>query len=91
MTDVKCAEFSEDPPTGCGLAAPRFPWLPVCDELSCLWKYFRLPFAPGGRPDRTKVILPAAKFWVLKNLLPTGEIRLVDDRLDFRKGKSIAG
>jgi aldose 1-epimerase len=53
--------------------------------------YFRLPFAPGGRPDRTRVILPAAKFWVLEDFLPTGEIRLVDDRLDFRKGQSMAG
>ena len=52
--------------------------------------YFRLPFAPGGRPDRTRVILPAAKFWVLEDFLPTGEIRLVDDRLDFRKGQSMA-
>ena len=37
------------------------------------------------------MILPAAKFWVLEDFLPTGEIRLVDDRLDFRKGRSMAG
>ena len=53
--------------------------------------YFRLPFAPGGQPDRTRVILPAAKFWVLQDFLPTGEIRPVDDRLDFRKGQSMVG
>ena len=53
--------------------------------------YFRLPFAPGGRADRTKVILPASKFWVLEDFLPTGEIRTVDDRLDFRKGRSMVG
>ena len=35
--------------------------------------------------------MPAAKFWVLDDFLPTGEIRLVDDRLDFRKGQSMAG
>ena len=53
--------------------------------------YFRLPFAPGGTAVRTKVILPAAKFWVLEDFLPTGEIRPVDARLDFRSGQSMVG
>ena len=53
--------------------------------------YFRLPFAPGGLPERTRVVLPADKFWVLENFLPTGEIRPVDGRLDFRKGQSMVG
>ena len=49
--------------------------------------YFRLPFSPGGDPAQTQVILPASKYWVLKDFLPTGEIRPVDSRLDFRTGK----
>src|SRR5262245_5684559 len=39
--------------------------------------YFRLPFSPGGALDRTRVILPASKYWVLKDFLPTGEVRPV--------------
>ena len=49
--------------------------------------YFRLPFPPGGDTARTRVILPASKYWVLKDFLPTGEIRPVDSRLDFREGQ----
>jgi aldose 1-epimerase len=48
--------------------------------------YFRLPFPPGGDPAQTKVILPASKYWVLKDFLPGGEVRPVDSRLDFRGG-----
>ena len=53
--------------------------------------YFRLPFAPAGRLDRTRVILPASRFWVLENFLPTGEVRPVDERLDFRAGQPMTG
>ena len=53
--------------------------------------YFRLPFAPGGHSDRTRVILPASRFWVLEEFLPTGEVRPVDARLDFRKGQPMTG
>lgn len=53
--------------------------------------YFRLPFAPGGDLAKTRIVLPASKFWVLQDFLPTGEVRPVDDRLDFRDGKPIAG
>src|SRR5258708_2975231 len=49
--------------------------------------YFRLPIVPGGDPDRTRVVLPASNYWVLDGYIPTGEIRPVDDRLDFRKGQ----
>jgi aldose 1-epimerase len=49
--------------------------------------YFRLPFPPGGDPALTQVVLPASKYWVLKDFLPTGEIRPVDARLDFRQGQ----
>jgi aldose 1-epimerase len=53
--------------------------------------YFRLPFSAGGDLTRTRVILPASKFWVLKEFLPTGEIRPVNARLDFRAGQSMSG
>ena len=53
--------------------------------------YFRLPFPPGGDPARTKIILPASKYWPLKDFLPTGETFEVDERLDFRQGQPIAG
>ena len=53
--------------------------------------YFRLPFAPGGDPSKTKVIVPASKLWVLDQFLPTGETKEVDARLDFRKGQPRAG
>ncbi len=52
--------------------------------------YFRLPFASK---DTTKgrVILPASEYWPLEGYLPTGERKPVDARLDFRKGRSMAG
>ena len=53
--------------------------------------YFRLPFASEGDPAHTQVILPASKYWVLNEFLPTGEIRPVDARLDFRAGQSRNG
>ena len=53
--------------------------------------YFRLPFGPGGDAAKTAVILPASKTWVLDAFLPTGEIRPVDQGLDFREGKPRLG
>jgi aldose 1-epimerase len=53
--------------------------------------YFRLPFPPGGDVRRTQVILSASKYWALKDFLPTGEIRSVDARVDFRKGQAMQG
>ncbi len=53
--------------------------------------YFRLPFAPGGDPSATSVVLPASKYWVLEGFLPTGEVRDVDARLDFRNGRPRLG
>jgi aldose 1-epimerase len=53
--------------------------------------YFRLPFPPGGELTRTRVILAASSYWVLKDFLPTGEVKPVDARLDFRKGQPIKG
>jgi aldose 1-epimerase len=53
--------------------------------------YFRLPFAPTGDVAKTRVILPASRYWVLKDSLPTGEIQPVDRRLDFRSGQAMNG
>ena len=53
--------------------------------------YFRLPMEPGGDLGRTEITLPASETWVLEGYIPTGERRAVGERLDFRKGKSIAG
>ncbi|MFO0887804.1 MAG: aldose 1-epimerase [Isosphaeraceae bacterium] len=53
--------------------------------------YFRMPFEPGGDLDRTRVILPASRYWVLDHFLPTGEILPVDARLDFRQGQPMSG
>jgi aldose 1-epimerase len=53
--------------------------------------YFRLPLAPGGDPEKTQVILPASKEWVLDQFLPTGERRPVEPRVDFRKGQPRKG
>lgn len=53
--------------------------------------YFRLPIAKGGDLAKTSVILPCAEYWELKEFLPTGERKAVDDRLDFRKGQAMPG
>lgn len=53
--------------------------------------YFRLPFDKGSDLAKTAVILPASKYWPLVDFLPTGEIKAVDPRLDFRKGQPIQG
>jgi aldose 1-epimerase len=53
--------------------------------------YFRIPFPPGGDASETSVIVPAAKSWVLDSVLPTGEVRSVDSRLDFRGGQPRKG
>jgi aldose 1-epimerase len=67
---------------------------PIGDELPYgfgIHPYFRLPFAPGGDLARTQIVIAASKFWVLKDFLPTGEVRPVDERLDFRNGQPIKG
>jgi aldose 1-epimerase len=53
--------------------------------------YYRLPFTHGADQSRTKVILPASEYWVLKEFLPTGERKAVDQRLDFRLGQAMKG
>lgn len=65
---------------------------PSADDLPWgfgIHPYFRLPFSPGGDPEQTRVVLPASKYWVLKDFLPTGEVRPVEPRLDFRAGQPI--
>ena len=49
------------------------------------------PFSPDGQPEQTRVIVPASRFWVLQDFLPTGEVRPVDARLDFRTGQPRSG
>jgi aldose 1-epimerase len=53
--------------------------------------YFRFPFTPEADPQRNLVMLPASRFWVIENFLPTGETRPVDARLDFRRGQPMHG
>ncbi len=53
--------------------------------------YFRLPLTTDGDTSATRVILPATRYWTLKDFLPTGETRPVDARLDFRRGQPIKG
>jgi aldose 1-epimerase len=67
---------------------------PSADDLPYgfgIHPYFRLPFAAGGDLAKTRLILPASKYWPLKDFLPTGEIQPVDTRLDFRGGQPIKG
>jgi aldose 1-epimerase len=67
---------------------------PTAEELPYgfgIHPYFRLPLDPAGDPAQTLVVLPAARYWVLHEFLPTGEIRPVDSRLDFRKGQPRKG
>ena len=52
--------------------------------------YFRLPFASKD-PSKGRMILPASEYWPLEGYLPTGERKPVEPRIDFRKGRSMAG
>jgi aldose 1-epimerase len=67
---------------------------PTADSLPYgfgIHPYFRLPFPPGGDLARTQVIVPASKYWVLKDFLPIGEVKPVDALFDFRNGRPIKG
>jgi aldose 1-epimerase len=67
---------------------------PTGDDFPYGWgihPYFWLPLDPSGDPAKTEVILPASEYWALKDLLPTGERKPVDARLDFRKGQPLKG
>jgi aldose 1-epimerase len=52
--------------------------------------YFRIPLTSID-PANGEVILPASKYWVQEGNLPTGEIRDVEPRIDFRQGQTMAG
>jgi aldose 1-epimerase len=67
---------------------------PTAEELPYgfgIHPYFRLPLDPAGDPAQTLVVLPASRYWVLNEFLPTGEVHPVDARLDFRKGQPRKG
>ena len=36
--------------------------------------YFLLPFDRGGDPQRTRLVVPASRYWVLENGLPTSTL-----------------
>jgi aldose 1-epimerase len=79
---------------GCRLSMRVMISNPSADDLPYgfgIHPYFHLPFAPGGDPEKTRLILPASKYWPLKDFLPTGEIEPVNRRLDFRAGQPIKG
>jgi aldose 1-epimerase len=66
---------------------------PTAEELPYgfgIHPYFRLPFSQGGDLARTRVTLPATRFWVLESFLPTGETHPIDPRLDFRAGQPMS-
>jgi aldose 1-epimerase len=65
---------------------------PSADDLPFgfgIHPYFRLPLGPTGDLAHTAVLIPASELWVLQDLVPTGDRRAVDERLDFRKGQPI--
>src|SRR5487761_1035819 len=45
-----------------------------------LHPYFRLPLGPGGRADDCRVTVPAAEYWELRGMLPTGRRLPADQR-----------
>lgn len=52
--------------------------------------YFRLPFGPEGDLSRTRVFIPASRYWPLDESIPTGKTLPVDEALDFRGGKPMS-
>ena len=67
---------------------------PTADDLPYgfgIHPYFNCPFSPEGNPEQTRVVLPSAEQWVLEGMVPTGERKPVDARLDFRKGQPMSG
>jgi aldose 1-epimerase len=49
--------------------------------------YFRVPLGPRGEIGQTRVVVPAAEYWELENLLPTGRRLPVDASRDLRAGQ----
>jgi galactose mutarotase-like enzyme len=49
--------------------------------------YFNTPFAPGmGTKADCALRLPVRKYWVLENLVPTGEVRELEEVYDLPEG-----
>jgi len=51
-----------------------------------LHPYFRVPLGKGDA-GQTRVTVPADEYWVLREMLPTGEQLPVDPSRDLRSGK----
>lgn len=51
-----------------------------------LHPYFRLPLGPGGSADRCRIEVPVREYWVLDDLLPTGERRPAEGKLNLAQG-----
>jgi aldose 1-epimerase len=67
---------------------------PTADDLPYgfgIHPYFLCPFIPGADQAQTRVTVPATRYWVLDEFIPTDERRPVDARLDFRKGQPMKG
>jgi len=56
-----------------------------------LHPWFPLPLGPGGDRDACEIRLPADSYWVLDDLIATGERRPVDEAFDARAWRSLAG
>jgi aldose 1-epimerase len=48
--------------------------------------YFRLPLAEGSQAGACRVTVPAAAYWEMKDMLPTGRVLPVDEAHDLRGG-----
>lgn len=48
--------------------------------------YFRLPLVAGGDARACRITVPAARYWELADLLPTGKVLEVTDHRDLRDG-----
>lgn len=54
--------------------------------------YFRIPFIPGrGTKADCALRIPARKYWVLRDLVPTGEVWELSDQYDRPEGIECAG
>jgi aldose 1-epimerase len=50
--------------------------------------YFRLPFAPGFKPEDCQLTVPATSYWELTESLPTGKVLSVDASRNFNKPRA---
>ena len=52
--------------------------------------YFRVPLGAGGTADDCRIEVPAHEYWVMDQMLPTGERRPADGDFDLADGMSFA-